>query len=114
MGFAKWLSPYTDEEIVKLAKSKTRVLDVISPGFAVDCLETIEEINMQYKVLFVQEGGKNLRYISSLNDSESSVELFSIIIEELWFWAKEPPSNQKNNWPPRNAPKTMYFGNVTT
>ena len=82
MGFAKWLSPYTDEEIVKLAKSNTRVLDVISPGFAVDCLETIEEINMQYKELFIQEGGKNLRYISSLNDGESNIELFKNIIFE--------------------------------
>ena len=108
MGFAKWLSPYTDEEIVKLAKSNTRVLDVISPGFAVDCLETIEEINMQYKELFIQEGGKNLSYISSLNDSESNIELFkNIIIEELGSWAKEPPSKPEEQLAAAQRAKTM-------
>lgn len=108
VGFAKWLSPYTDEEIVKLAKSNTRVLDVISPGFAVDCLETIEEINMQYKELFIEKGGKNLRYISSLNDGESNIELFkSMIFEELGSWAKEPPSKPEEQLAAAQRAKTM-------
>ncbi|MAK09086.1 MAG: ferrochelatase [Rhodobacteraceae bacterium] len=108
VGFAKWLSPYTDEEIVKLAKSNTGVLDVISPGFAVDCLETIEEINMQYKELFIEEGGKNLRYIPSLNDSDSNIELFkSLILEELGSWAKEPPSRPEEQLAAAQRANTM-------
>ena len=108
VGFAKWLSPYTDEEIVKLAKSDAGVLDVISPGFAVDCLETIEEINMQYKELFIEEGGKNLRYIPCLNDGEPNIELFkNIILEELGSWAKEPPSRPEEQLAAAQRAKTM-------
>lgn len=92
VGFAKWLSPYTDEEITKIAKYGAKTLDVISPGFAVDCLETIEEINMQYRELFIEEGGENLRYISALNDGAQNIQLFkNIILEELGSWSENPP-----------------------
>ena len=92
VGFAKWLSPYTDEEITKTAKNEKGLLDVISPGFAVDCLETIEEINMQYRQLYIEEGGIDLRYIPALNDSNQNIQLFrNIILEELGSWSKTPP-----------------------
>ena len=108
VGFAKWLSPYTDEEIIKTAKSDAKVLDVISPGFAVDCLETIEEIDMQYKELFIENGGRNLRYIASLNDSDQNIELYkTIILEELGSWGRRAPSNEREQLKAAKRAKAM-------
>lgn len=68
-GYNKWLEPYTDDVLDKLAKSH-EVIDVICPGFATDCLETLEEIKITYGELFKESGGKDLRYIDCANSSE--------------------------------------------
>lgn len=67
LGKAKWLSPYTDSVLKKLPKENIKTLDVICPGFAVDCLETLEEILIRGKKQFEDNGGKSLRYIPALN-----------------------------------------------
>jgi len=66
-GRERWLQPYTSEVLRELAASGTRKVDVVCPGFAVDCLETLEEIAIQNAALFREAGGETLRYIPCLN-----------------------------------------------
>lgn len=66
-GRAKWVEPATDAVIKKLA-GHTKRIDVICPGFVSDCLETLEEVAVQYCELYRQNGGEELRYISCIND----------------------------------------------
>ena len=62
-GYETWLQPYIDERITELAKNGVEHIQVVSPGFSADCLETLEEINIQYKKLFHDNGGKEFIYI---------------------------------------------------
>lgn len=68
-GREPWLQPYTDETLKALGGAGIRVIDVVCPGFAVDCLETLEEIALQNAEIFHAHGGKDLRYIPCLNDA---------------------------------------------
>lgn len=83
VGREPWLQPYTDEVIEKLAVTGVRHIQVISPGFSVDCLETLEEIAIRYRELFIQAGGEKFEYIPALNDSEAHVHLLASICEEF-------------------------------
>ncbi|MEW9622732.1 ferrochelatase [Rhodanobacter geophilus] len=73
VGREMWLSPYTDATVRRLAGEGVRRLDVACPGFAVDCLETLEEIALQNRDFFVAAGGESLRYIPALNDGVEQV-----------------------------------------
>jgi protoporphyrin/coproporphyrin ferrochelatase len=77
VGTAEWLRPYTDDVIVELAKRGIRTLDAICPGFAVDCLETIDEIGHECDVSFRAAGGGQLRYIPALNSGPAQVDLLA-------------------------------------
>lgn len=77
VGTAEWLRPYTDDVIVALAKRGVRTLDAICPGFAVDCLETIDEIGHECDVAFRAAGGTKLRYVPALNSTTAQVELLA-------------------------------------
>lgn len=79
-GYEKWLQPYVDEMIPRLAKNGTKHLQIISPGFSVDCLETLEEIDIQYRELFEEHGGEKYSYIPCLNDSDDQIELVESLI----------------------------------
>jgi protoporphyrin/coproporphyrin ferrochelatase len=68
-GKAKWLEPYTEPTLIALAKQGVNNVDVICPGFTSDCLETLEEINMEAREAFLHAGGKAFRFIDCLNDS---------------------------------------------
>ncbi len=70
----KWLSPFTDETLVKLARSGKKKVLVIAPSFVADCLETMIEIKEEYQSLFMNEGGKELILVQSLNDSDAWVD----------------------------------------
>lgn len=67
-GKAKWLQPYTQPTLEKLARNGTARVDVICPGFVADCLETLEEIALECKAAFLAAGGKEFRYIPCLNE----------------------------------------------
>jgi protoporphyrin/coproporphyrin ferrochelatase len=67
-GREPWLQPYTDRTLHELARQGVREVDVVCPGFAVDCLETLEEIAQENAALFREAGGRTLRYIPCLND----------------------------------------------
>jgi ferrochelatase len=77
-----WLSPYTDDVIIKLARVGKKKLLVICPSFTADCLETIIEVGQNYRDLFLRNGGEKLTLVESLNDSEYWVDAISGIISE--------------------------------
>lgn len=78
-GRAEWLQPYVSERIVELAKSGIKKLDVVCPAFATDCLETLEEIAVESRDLFLAHGGEELRLIPCLNDSERHITALETI-----------------------------------
>lgn len=73
LGRAEWLKPYTDQTLKTLAKAGVRKLQVVCPGFAIDCLETLEEIAVEGRESFLEAGGQDLQYIPCLNDSDQHV-----------------------------------------
>jgi ferrochelatase len=77
VGAAEWLKPYTDETVAALARRGVRRLDAICPGFAVDCLETIDEIGHEVDEIFRAAGGGKLRYIPALNAGSAQVDLLA-------------------------------------
>ncbi|WP_354695140.1 ferrochelatase [Elongatibacter sediminis] len=83
VGREPWLQPYTDETVRSLAEQGAKSLQVACPGFAVDCLETLEEIAMQNAELFEETGGGKLAYIPALNDSEAHAQALAQIIREV-------------------------------
>jgi len=80
VGRERWLEPYTDATVRRLAGEGVRRLDVACPGFAVDCLETLEEIAMQNREFFQAAGGEELCYIPALNDSAEQVASLAALI----------------------------------
>jgi ferrochelatase len=83
VGREPWLQPYTDEVIKNLAESGIKHIQVISPGFSVDCLETLEEIAIRYRDLFLTAGGEKFEYIPALNDSDAHVNVLASVCEKL-------------------------------
>lgn len=79
-GKEPWLTPYTDEMLVSLARHGTKELDVICPGFAVDCLETLHEIAVEGKECFLKSGGENYGYIPALNSTEPHIALYEALV----------------------------------
>ena len=71
LGREPWLQPYTDKTLESLPDEGVRRIQVLCPGFAVDCLETLEEMAMENRQLFEDSGGEALEYIPALNDSEA-------------------------------------------
>jgi protoporphyrin/coproporphyrin ferrochelatase len=83
VGRAEWLRPYTDDVIVQLAGRGVRTLDAVCPGFAVDCLETIDEVGHECDETFRAAGGTKLRYIPALNAGPLQTELLAGILRPL-------------------------------
>ncbi|TAM12589.1 MAG: ferrochelatase [Nevskiaceae bacterium] len=77
-GKAPWLKPYTDERIAELAHAGTP-LDVFCPGFAADCLETLEEVAIRYRALYAQNGGSAFHVVPALNDSPEHLDALAAI-----------------------------------
>lgn len=85
-GRARWLEPYTRDSLAGLARRGVREVTVAAPSFAVDCLETLEEIGVQYQGEFARTGGI-LRVVSALNDSDAHVEVLrTVITRHLVGW----------------------------
>jgi ferrochelatase len=86
-GTAEWLKPYTIDTVAALAKQGVKNLAVITPGFAADCLETLEEIAMENAHVFKQAGGENFAHIPCLNDSERGMAVIrAVVARELMGW----------------------------
>ncbi len=83
VGAAEWLKPYTEETLATLARNGVRRLDAICPGFAVDCLETVDEIGHEGDETFRAAGGESLRYIPALNADDAHVALLGRLLQPL-------------------------------
>ncbi len=81
-GPQEWLQPYTDKTLESLPNQGIRNVLVICPGFASDCVETLEEIKIQGKESFLQNGGKNLDLIPCLNDNPDHINLLEMLIKK--------------------------------
>jgi len=82
LGPKQWLQPYTDHTLEALAKEGVRNIHVMCPGFSVDCLETLEEVAMENRSIFLEAGGENYGYIECLNDQASHIQLFTELIAQ--------------------------------
>ena len=83
-GGAPWLQPYTDEALLKLARAGEAV-EVVCPGFSVDCVETLEEIALAGKEKFFAAGGAGFDYIPALNDGEEHLRLLEDLSLQPWL-----------------------------
>jgi len=92
-GKAKWLEPYTEPTVIRMAQAGVKRIDVVCPGFTSDCLETLEEIAQEVREAFLHAGGEAFHYIPCLNDSPE------------WIAAMGHLSEQHlGGWPTRQAP----------
>lgn len=92
LGRQPWLQPYTDIVLPQLAQRGVPRLDVICPGFAADCLETLEEVAIRYDESFRAAGGRELRYVPALNDSPTHMAALAALCRR-----------HLQGWPPNRA-----------
>jgi ferrochelatase len=81
-GPQEWLTPYTDKTLESLPGEGIKNLLVICPGFASDCVETLEEIDIQGRESFLSNGGENFEMIPCLNDSQEHIDLFETLVKK--------------------------------
>ena len=94
-GRAEWLRPYTADTLEQLGRQGTRRIDVVCPGFVSDCLETLEEIAMEGKTIFIQAGGHEFHYIPCLNERNDWIHaLGGITLENLQGWTSPDFADQ--------------------
>ena len=79
-GFGEWTQPYTEDLLNELPKKGMKSIDILSPAFSIDCLETLEEIAIQFKNDFIKAGGRNFNYIPCLNDSDEHTLLIQKLV----------------------------------
>ena len=92
-GRAEWIQPYTAPTLQMLGKKGVKRVDVICPGFAADCLETLEEIAMECKADFLNAGGQEFHYIPCLNERDDWIRaLCDIALKHLQGWLQETPN----------------------
>lgn len=79
-GKAEWLKPYTEDVLIELAQQQTKNIAIICPAFSSDCLETLDEIQREYRDIFLQAGGQQYHYIPALNDNDDHITALVDII----------------------------------
>ena len=90
-GKEEWIKPYTADTVTAMGRAGVESLDVVCPGFAADCLETLEEIDVQNREFFEGAGGGRFRYVPALNDRADHVRFLADLVERhLQGWV-EPP-----------------------
>ena len=95
-GKAEWLQPYTEPTLVALAQQSVKRVDVICPGFTSDCLETLEEINMEAREAFLHAGGAEFHYIDCLNDQHEWIAaLAGIAIQHMGGWPTQAVADEQ-------------------
>ncbi|MDA8016806.1 MAG: ferrochelatase [Thermoanaerobaculia bacterium] len=86
-GREEWLKPYTEDTLHAMPGAGIKKVDVICPGFAADCLETIDEIDREYREVFEEAGGEEYRYIPCLNDDDDHIDLLTdLVTDNLGGW----------------------------
>ncbi|MEQ1660934.1 MAG: ferrochelatase, partial [Hylemonella sp.] len=92
-GKAKWLEPYTEPTVIRMAQAGVKRIGVVCPGFTSDCLETLEEIAQEVREAFLHAGGQAFHYIPCLNDSAAWIEAMGQLTQQ-----------HLAGWPTRQAP----------
>lgn len=86
-GFDPWLQPYTDKTVERLAQEGVKRLALVAPGFSADCLETLEELDVENRAIFMENGGEKFAYLPALNDSPEGMGVIETIVRrELMGW----------------------------
>ena len=86
-GPEEWLQPYTDKTIERLAAEGVKRIAVVNPGFVSDCLETLEEIAVENREIFLEAGGEAFSHIPCLNDSAQGMRVITdVVLRELQGW----------------------------
>jgi ferrochelatase len=86
-GNDPWLHPYTDETVERLAKSGVKRLALVAPGFSADCLETLEELDVENREIFLHNGGEKFAYLPALNASSEGIDVIEHVVRrELMGW----------------------------
>jgi ferrochelatase len=86
-GNDPWLQPYTDETVARLAREGVKRLALVAPGFSADCLETLEELDVENRHVFLEGGGESFAYLPALNDSDEGMSVIETIVRrELQGW----------------------------
>lgn len=95
LGPKQWLQPYTDHTLEQLARDGTGSVQVICPGFSTDCLETLEEIAMENREVFLEAGGERYEYIPCLNDTEAHMQVLEGLVQRHTAnWGNTPEDPQ--------------------
>lgn len=81
-GREEWVKPYTDHTLEDWGKAGVGRVDIISPAFAADCLETLEELNMENRETFLEAGGQDYHYIPCLNDRPDHIQMMVQLVQE--------------------------------
>ena len=86
-GNDPWLQPYTDKTVERLAREGVKKLAIIAPGFSADCLETLEELDVENREIFMHAGGEKFTYVPALNDSDGGMTAIEAVVRrELMGW----------------------------
>ena len=86
-GPAEWLQPYTDKTVERLAGEGVKRIAIVNPGFVSDCLETLEEIAVQNREIFLHHGGERFAHVPCLNDSPGGMRVIkAVVLRELAGW----------------------------
>jgi len=86
-GPDEWLKPYTDETVKTLAEGGVKRIALVAPGFSADCLETLEELDVENREIFMHHGGEAFAYLPCLNDSPDGMRVIRNVVErELQGW----------------------------
>ena len=89
-GREEWLQPYTDHTLQALPGAGIKHVQLVCPGFSADCLETLEEINMQNREIFLQAGGEQFDYIPALNDHTDHIKMLTrLVCEHTGNWQQK-------------------------
>jgi len=98
LGAKEWLKPYTDKTLESLGKQGIKSVQVICPGFSADCLETLEEIAMENRDIFLQAGGENYQYIPCLNTKDQHIDMMHKLVEQhVQGWDTSTPLQQRQS-----------------
>jgi ferrochelatase len=97
-GREEWLKPYTDESLKAFPGQGVKSVQVVCPGFAADCLETIEEIAEENQEYFLEAGGERYEYIAALNADQKHIQALTKLLEShLQGWILTPQSTNQRN-----------------
>ena len=81
-GREEWVKPYTDKTLEQWGAEGIKSVDIICPAFSADCLETLEEIQVENRDVFLEAGGEDYHYIPSLNDNKDHIEMLSELVQQ--------------------------------